>query len=144
MDDASQAPRASKPYFLPPSVDFKTLPEAVKLALDAVVQPAYEELVLGAATALERSAGITIVYALAEEVIQQFTLGATMDFRRTHSSDQFIERERQIRSHLRLVNSKQSASSFLLKIRALRQKEESTYLATSPGQDGIHGKSQNC
>ncbi len=113
---ASARPR---PYFLPETIDFEALPDAVKTAIDTIIQPAYEELVLAAVGALERSAGATIVFLLTEELFDQFELRRILINDGTSPKLDGAEREKLLRSHLKLVNAKQSATQGLLKIRRL-------------------------
>ena len=64
MDRAPDT-QTTRPYFLPETVDFDTLPPAVRAAFTTIVEPAYRELVLGAVSVLERSAGASFVFLLA-------------------------------------------------------------------------------
>jgi hypothetical protein len=111
-----------RPYFLPVDVDHDSLPEPVRIALDEIVEPAYRELVLGAATALGRSAGVSLVFLLAEEILGQFQLGGQMDFGQAPDPSRRAERDKLIAAHLRVVNSKQQTANFILRLKDLRYK----------------------
>jgi hypothetical protein len=112
-----------RPYFVPEGIDFETLPKAVQLAFSQVVSPVYVDLVLGAKSSLERSAGVTLVFLLAQELLDHFALGRAMDFAQAQQDS--VEREEQdkkIRRYLRLISSKQAAANFLVKLQSLRSK----------------------
>ena len=72
---AASGEQPVRPYFIPPGINFEALPEPVRVALQAVVEPAYRELVLGVEGPLERSAGLTLAFLLSLEVLDQFQLG---------------------------------------------------------------------
>src|SRR4051794_13174139 len=80
MQVSSPQPALTRPYFFPPTVDFEALPAAVQTAIAEIVVPAYEELVVGAESAIERSAGTSLVLLLALEIMEQMEIGAAMDF----------------------------------------------------------------
>ncbi len=63
-----------RPYFIPESVDYEAMPEAVRKALINIVGPAYQDLVEHALTSFERAAGVTLVFLLTLEVLDQFAL----------------------------------------------------------------------
>lgn len=119
-----EAPTATppRPYWIPEEADLEALPKEVQLALTEVVNRAYQELVLGAADALERFAGATYVHLLWLELLHQFELGKQLDnlLRPNHG---FAARADRIAQHLRLVGAKQQAGSFLLRVQALQDKD---------------------
>ena len=53
-----------RPRWTPPGVDFGSLPQEVRRALAEIVDPLYEQLVLGVPDPLEESTGLTIVHDL--------------------------------------------------------------------------------
>jgi hypothetical protein len=122
----------TRPYFVPAGIDFATLPEAVKLAFEVIVEPAYKEHVLGGATALERSAGVSLVFLLTAEILDQFGLGHRLNFTGAAVGKDSAERERLMARHLRLVNAKQQAAHFLLRIQELRKKNELAFDVVGP------------
>jgi hypothetical protein len=123
MDDQFSA-AAVRPYFVPASVDYAALPEPVQLAFSAIIQPTYDELVLGAASALARSAGVSLCFLLAIEVLDQFEIGEQLSFLGiSHDADR-DQRDRTIARHLRLVGAKQHAASFLLRLETLRDRQD--------------------
>jgi hypothetical protein len=111
----------ARPYFIPESVDYDALPDPVRRALAHVVGPAYHELVERAMTALERSAGVTLVFLLAMEVLDQFAVSRVTDFTAQAGANASAERDKLIDAHLRLVTRKQAAARFMLRLSLLRQ-----------------------
>jgi hypothetical protein len=111
-----------RPYFLPPGVDLDSLPDAVRLAFDAIIQPSYEELVLAAGTSLERTAGVSLLFLLCLEVLQQFELAHQLNFLGAPANDDQADRDRAIAKHLKLVGAKQQAANFLARLHTLRNK----------------------
>jgi hypothetical protein len=118
MDQASE-PKRIRPYFLPETVDIDTLPRAVRAAFTTIVEPAYQELVLGATRALERSAGASFVFLLAEEVLNHFEIGRQMNLDQSQTADDRAQCEQALARHLKLVGAKNSALGALLRIRKL-------------------------
>ena len=122
MDPAEPAVTHTRPYFLPDHIDFDALPESVKLAFQAVVEPVYCETVLGAKTGLERSAGASVVFLLANEMLEQFAIGREMDFAQSRDKAQSDEFDKHFNRYLKLVGSKQKAAEFLMKVKTMRAK----------------------
>lgn len=112
------APRV-RPYFLPENIDFDTLPEPVKVAFAAIVEPAYSELVLAAGNALERSMGASFVFLLAEEVLNHFEIGRQMDLSQTQVDADREAREKAMARYLKLLGAKTSALNALIRVRNL-------------------------
>lgn len=69
---------ASRPYFIPAVVDWDALPESHQVAITTVVQPVYDEYVVQAKDALERSAGISIASCLLMELLDQLDVGGML------------------------------------------------------------------
>jgi len=113
-----------RPYWAPQGLNFSKLPAAARLALESIVAPTYSELVLGAADALERSAGITLAFLLALEVVEQFELGETMVPGASADPSGAADRDRQIGRLLRIVSAKQNATKFLTRLREIRAQRE--------------------
>lgn len=121
MNEHIPAAPPARPYFIPPGIDFQALPLEVQIAFRQIVEPAYQELVLGALTGLERSAGATLVFLLAQEILEQFSLGRQMDFSASHDSTQVVERDKRIHQYLKLVSSKQQAANFVMRLKTIRK-----------------------
>jgi hypothetical protein len=121
-DNSASAPGNSrpKPYFVPPDVDWEQLPAAVKTAFNALIQPTYSELVLGAANSLERSAGMSLTFLLWLELIEQFSLAAQCDWTVRPAGEDSGERDKAIRRYLRVVGAKQQAANFLARLQRIR------------------------
>ena len=109
-------------YFLPDDFDFDGLPAVVQRAIRELVQPAYDELVVGAHDALERAASASFTFLLLLEVLEQFNL--------TDQLGQNLKQGRGCRSlqdedvirHLRLAGAKDKVAGFLLRLRTFRAK----------------------
>lgn len=110
---------AARPYFIAEGVDFATLPESVKVAFGTIVEPAYQELVLSATSALERSLGASFVFLLAEEVLNHFEIGREMDLSQTRVGADREKRDKAFAQFLKLLGAKNAALHALLKIRRL-------------------------
>ena len=118
-EHASKVP-GPRPYFLPESIQYDDLPPTVRAALQAVIEPSYTELVLGALTALERSEGVTLCFLGCLEILDQFEIGRGMNLGQGGVAPA-TDRDQQIAPHLRLINSKQQAANFLLRLRMFRR-----------------------
>lgn len=120
--DAAERPkrnRKSRPYFIPPGISLSEIPKEMQDGLFEIVQPCYDELVLGAATALERQAGASLTFMLFLEVLEQYDLGRLADNFR-HSGGIGDNRDKQIDRYLRLVKSKQHVANFLFRLQDAR------------------------
>ena len=110
------------PCFLPDDFDYDGLPSAVQRAICELVQPAYDELVVGAHDALERGAGASFTFLLLLEVLEQFNLtdqlGQNLKQGRGYRS---LQDEDLVR-HLRLAGAKDKVAGFLLRLRTFRAK----------------------
>jgi hypothetical protein len=127
--NAEDSPR---PYWISEQIDLAALPEPFRIAITEIVNRAYEELVLGAADALERSAATTYVHLLWLELLQQFELGNELEsVSRPNLS--FGARAEMIMRHLRLVAAKQHTGNFLLRVKAFHEK----YAAALNGSTGL-------
>ncbi len=121
---AASGEQPVRPYFFPPGINFEALPEPVRVALQAVVEPTYRDLVLGVEGPLERSAGITLTFLLSVEVLDQFQLGQQLNFTADPTAVGSAERDRLIGRYLKLVGAKQHAERFLLRIHDLRARND--------------------
>lgn len=128
----SAAASAERPYFIPASVDYASLPESVRRALVAIVGPAYEDFVERALTPMERAAGNTLVFLLAMEVLHQYEVASVTGFSALQDVDAARERDELIEKHLRLVSVKQVAARFVLRLNALREEPYSGTLRRLP------------
>ena len=114
-------PPPVRPYFIPPSVDYDALPPDVQLALAGIVEPAYKQLVERAMTGLERAAGVSLVFLLTLEVLDQLKLGRDTDFTTLDSAAAAEERNKRIDEHLRILSAKQASARFMLRLHRFRQ-----------------------
>ena len=53
--DVTEETDAPRPFWIPDGVNFDSLPAELKIAITGIVDPAYNELVLSAASGLEQS-----------------------------------------------------------------------------------------
>lgn len=116
-------PPRPRPYFVPADLDYDSLPEAVRIAVDELVHSAYDELVLQTSSALERSAGATYVCLLFLELLDQFDLGSQVAHRLSQHAESAAPRDEALNRYMRLVGSKERAGLFLLRIRSLRSRD---------------------
>ncbi len=119
-DFESKKPR-SRHYFLPETFVFEAQPEAFQAAYLAIIEPAYQQLVVAPRDALERATGITIVFLLVEELLEQQDLGIEFDRAPSKARGDRDAREKAINRHLRLVSAKQTAINALFRVRKLAQ-----------------------
>lgn len=118
---ATEEVDAPRPFWIPDGVNFDSLPAELKIAITGIVDPAYNELVLSAASGLEQSTGLTIVHLLWLEILDQIQLGKGFA-ENSDEPDAFKHREKKIACSLRLVGAKIKTSNFLLRIHDFRQK----------------------
>jgi hypothetical protein len=114
-------PPAIRPLWIPDGLDFDRLPEALRLAVSGILNPAYRELVLEAPTALLRTAGLTYVHAAWLELIDQIELCKSMA-RLLPSGESSEALQEPIARHLRLVGAKEKFGKFLLQIKTFYEK----------------------
>ena len=119
-----------RPYFVPEDVDFDALPETLRAAITAIINPAYLELVVAAREGLERSTGMTICHLAWLEILQQLELSRQSGLAR--DVDQSVDHEKLIERHLRLVGAKVKASSLLLRLQEFRRKHGSQSEVSDP------------
>lgn len=102
----------------PPGVDFAGLPKDVRAAVAEIVDPLYEQLVVGVHDALEKSTGLTVVHLVWQEILDQQKLG------KGYQDDPLLEslgnREETLARHLQLIDAKVKASYVLVRLRELR------------------------
>ena len=128
------ADRPPLPYFIPANLDFKRLPGSFRNAVDDIISPAYQELVLAAPTSLERSAGMTFCFGMWIELLEQFQMSRAVGEmlpERTRvgmmvagSTEQyggdFLPRNLSLKHCLRLCAQKEKIAKFLLQFRVAR------------------------
>jgi hypothetical protein len=99
---------------MPDDVVLEDLPESLRMPLEAIVGPGYEDLVAGAPNALERLAAMSVVYLSYVEVIDQVELARDL------AAAQSDDRGKRIEEHLRLVAAKLKAATFLHRLHKAR------------------------
>ena len=112
-----------RPCFIPAGLNFDELPESIRLAASAIIDPAYRELVMLPKSALEKSTGLTIVHLLWIEVVEQHALNRKLT--KQLSQNQFGHLPStgdDMLGHLRLLGAKDKACNFLLRLRKFNKK----------------------
>ena len=111
----------TRPFFIPEGVDWDTLPESHRVAITAVVQPVYDEYVLQATDALERSAGSSITSCLVMELLDQLEVGGLL-LGREDAKDDGLGRERLYSRLMRTMTVKQKLTDGLMRLKNQRLK----------------------
>lgn len=78
LDEELDEPGAAatpRPYFFPEYLTINLLPYDLRKAFEALINPLYEQYVLNAPDALERSTGASLAYLMMLEVAQQTAMG---------------------------------------------------------------------
>jgi hypothetical protein len=119
------------PRWIPPGVDFYSFPPEIQSAIVDIVNPVYKQLVADAADCLEKSTGLTIVYLLWMEIINQHQLG--QQYRTDPMLCTLGDYRDTFNQQLQLVDSKAKTSFVLVRLRELRQNHVlSTYPLALP------------
>ncbi len=113
------SPGPARPYWFP-DAPWEDLPEGVRAAIDGVIGPGYQDLVIGAADAMERLAGLSVVHLAHLEILDQIELAALP------ATAEPEDRWRMPESHLRLVAAKTRTMSFLQRLREARGRSGQT------------------
>ena len=105
-----------RPYFLSPELDWASLPSSVQSVIASLIEPAYQELVLNAATAFERLAGSAVVFLATVEIVEQLVIGREL----IDSAGDLVPpgADAMIRA-LRVRSAREKADRLLLQIRRL-------------------------
>lgn len=116
MDIAPKTnPLGPRPLWIPAGLDFATLDPRLQKAILEIVDPCYEELVLQAATALERSSGLTYVHVLWLELIDALDLNKDLAVT-LPQGEGLGPYEPQMGRYLRLIAQKDKLGKFLLEV----------------------------
>jgi hypothetical protein len=118
--DAETLPAIPPPRWVPPGVDFNMFSSEVQIAIVEIINPLYERLVLQTDDSLEKSTGLTVVYLLWMEILNQYELG------KQYMPDAFLREAASpygdtFARQLQLVDAKTKTSYILLRLRELRQ-----------------------
>src|SRR5262245_22990136 len=120
---ASSEPGGIRPLWVPEHVSFDKLPPALQQAIVDIFNPAYEQLVLEAPTALERSTGLSYMHLLWLELVGQQEIGRAMYPASGSPADQ-KNAQKKISQYIALVQSKTSVGKFLLQIRKYNERPQ--------------------
>ena len=110
-----------RPYWWPEGIPIDQLPGNLRAAIEGLIQPAYEKLVVAARPGAEQSTGATIVNLLWLEVLQQTELGRDL-VGSGQQPERLVKHERSIARMLRLAGAKIKASDFLHRLHSHRHK----------------------
>ena len=113
-------PDNPRPYFLPEGFDLTSMPSGFVAAFEALVQPAYVELVLEAPTAMERAAGASFVFLLFLEVLDQFDIGAMKPLGDEAEAE---ARHRKMAKCLRIIGAKERWGKFMQQLVRNRRRD---------------------
>ena len=106
-----------RPYFLPAELDLNEFSEPVQLALDAIILPAYEELVLAAPTGLERANGGTLVCLMFMELVHQFEMGSQLaQILQRGTGRSVLPNNEEIDRYLKLIAARDKATAHYMKL----------------------------
>lgn len=119
MTDSSTKAPPSRLHFLPDTFDFDAQPASFQTAYRAIIEPAYQQLVVAPRDPLERASGTTIVFLLVIELLDQLELGHEFDLSQGKTHGDRDTREKALNRHLRLVSAKQAAINALHRVRKL-------------------------
>ena len=67
------------PAWVPEGVGYDRIPEKVRAMIAEIIEPAYEQLVVRARDALEKTTGLTIVHLAWQEIVDQIDLARDYD-----------------------------------------------------------------
>ena len=138
------ATRAAMPPWVPEGVAYDMLSERARTMIAEIVEPAYEQLVLRARDALEKTTGLTIVHLVWQEILDQIDLAR--DYEHVDSVLNIVTpaREDLLQRHLQLIYAKLKAANYLMRVRdfrrglarALREAKAKRLKAPNPGPSG--------
>jgi hypothetical protein len=116
-------PPLPQPRWVPPGTKFSSLPAELQRALNEIVSPAYEQLVMAANDALERSTGMSVVYLLWMELAGHLQVG------RSYSDDRMVADHLHYEDHvdriLELIEAKAKMTCVLGRLRELQRRSSS-------------------
>lgn len=126
MRDAGPTPTPAAlgtvtPPWVPAGVEYDGFPENVRAMIAEIVAPAYEQLVVRARDALEKTTGLTIVHLVWQEILDQIDLAR--DYNAVGSVLNIVSpaREEMLDRHLRIVYAKFKAANYLMRLRDFRR-----------------------
>jgi hypothetical protein len=114
-------PSSPRPYWWPAGVSIDELPESLRIAVEGIIQPIYQNLVVAARPGLEQSTGATIVSLLWIEILQQTELGKDL-LAAGEGPEPLRKHEKAIARLLRLAGAKLKATELLMRLESHRQK----------------------
>lgn len=118
----SNTPKSSpRPYWWPETVPIDRLPESLRAAVEGLIQPVYEQLVVAARPGLEQSTGATIVALSWLEALQQTELGKDL-LAAGQEPERLQKHEKAIGRLLRLAGAKTKTTDLLMRLQSHRQK----------------------
>ena len=73
----SEKPDCARPYWFP-DVAIEDLPEGLQTAVEGIIEPGYQDLVMGARSTMERLAGISVIHLTHLEILDQLQLASEL------------------------------------------------------------------
>jgi hypothetical protein len=117
--NASSAPSV-RPLWIPPGVEFESLPTGLQAALVEIVNPAYQRMVLERDDPQEKSFGLSHVHLLWLEIVQQIELGNAMAKLLPRGQGAQANAD-SIAAHLRLIKTKERIARCYLRVKASKR-----------------------
>ncbi|MEK6246709.1 MAG: hypothetical protein N2C12_00935 [Planctomycetales bacterium] len=125
-DKQAEGEEQRRLYFMP-DVPFDSFPKQLQIALEDIIFPNYEVLVTNAPAGLERETGVTLVFLLAIEIIDQIQLGGKLVDELLHGEvdlDSRQDRQRRTDRLLRIIAQHDRTRHLLTRIQDLAKKWE--------------------
>jgi hypothetical protein len=110
-----------RPLWIPPEVRFDELSPALQRGIKEIVDPAYDQLVLQAQTAIERSSGLTYVHLLWVELVEQIDLGKDMGKTLLRGGGTVSHQEK-LQRHMRVIAQKDKIAKYILEVQKFYHK----------------------
>ena len=112
------------PYWIPEGPALEKWPEPIRRDVVNLLRPIYEDLVLDARNGLARSIGVSIVYMLWLEILEQLDVTRKVRVHDPNHTDQFRalgleQRVTTIDRYLHIVNAKFKATDLLLRLETI-------------------------
>jgi hypothetical protein len=126
----SSGPQDTRPYFIPSGIDFLSLPLEIQLVLKEKIEPMYQEMVLGARSALEASNGMSHVFLSCVEVLEQYQLAQAEFESLAQGGSDPGERQARREPYFRLHGAKQKSIS-------AQQRMDERRKSLPPGPPGL-------
>jgi hypothetical protein len=105
----------TRPLWIPPGLKIDTLAPGLQFAIKEIINPVYDELVLSAPNAFERSIGLSYVHLAWLELIEQIEFGRALELDLPKGRGTEGHQDR-IGRYLHVVTTKDKVAKFLLEV----------------------------